>query len=222
MKNIEKRGEHRYRTAIQVKVACGRRTFDAETQDLSFRGLYIVADESLAQNQYVRIWIHLPKRSHPLEMGAKVTRVEALSSGKAGIGLQLYGNDRAHLDVWSGWIRQTISTLSDKNDKNDKNQTEKTKACVDAVLIKEFESDEELFLFYSYDLPSHSTAISTQTDLAIGNQVEIHLFTKSGKFTGKIFGRVDHVRREPGRHRASIELGPVPQDIRTKIWNNIS
>ena len=219
MENIEKRGQHRYITALQVKVACGRRTLDAETQDLSFRGLYIVADESLTQNQYVRIWIHLPKRSHPLEMGAKVIRIEALPNGKTGIGLELYGNDGAHLDVWSGWIRQNISTLSDENDKN---QTKNNKTCVDAVLIKEFESDEELFLFYSYDLPSHSTTISTQTDLAIGNQVEIHLFSKSGKFTGKIFGRINHVRREPGHHRASVELGPVPQDIRTKIWNNIS
>jgi hypothetical protein len=105
--HAELRREGRTAYRLPVTLFRGRDEIPLSADDVSFHGLFLETEETLPMRHLVRLRFLLPPYDRELVAHGMVVRVAPPSGepGKrAGVGVELYGLDRAARTVWSNFV----------------------------------------------------------------------------------------------------------------------
>lgn len=92
------RREGRIDAKVSVALVRGRSTFELETQDVSFKGLFLRTQDPPPVRSLVRLRVDLPKR----KIEAHAMTVHASESG---VGLQFWGLAGPDRTAWDDFVR---------------------------------------------------------------------------------------------------------------------
>lgn len=99
--NENLRREARVAARLRVSIVRGKTSTRLETSDVSFKGLFLKTNETLALRSLVRLRVSLPLRE--IEAHAMVVHV-----GEAGVGLQFWGLAGPDRIAWDDFVRELI------------------------------------------------------------------------------------------------------------------
>ncbi len=103
--HAELRREGRIPYRLPVTLFRGRDEIPLSADDVSFRGLFLETDEALPLRHLIRLRFLLPPYDRELlAQGLVVHVVPATPARAAGVGIELYGLDRAARAVWSNFV----------------------------------------------------------------------------------------------------------------------
>jgi Tfp pilus assembly protein PilZ len=104
------RRSHRYAFRLEVLLKGGWKPTPTTTDDVSFHGVFVRTDEERATNQLLKFTVTDPRSGEALELMGIVARCVPPSAASPerppGIGISLFGNDRATEAKWVAMIRQ--------------------------------------------------------------------------------------------------------------------
>lgn len=107
----EKRRERRHRVAVPALIVRGKRRTEAQVRDVSFRGMFLETDDAPGNRQLIRIELQLPTGGNIFSSHATVVRVsDETADGPAGVGIELFANDREKTDAWDEFVRHAEQT----------------------------------------------------------------------------------------------------------------
>ena len=103
---IEKRKDRRYPFHVKVVLVSGRSEIVAQTEDVSFKGVFVRADPPLPERHLLRLKFTLPPEGDALALTGMVARSVPGKDGRPpGAGIQFYGAAAADLERWNQFIR---------------------------------------------------------------------------------------------------------------------
>ncbi len=103
---IEKRKDRRFYYHVKVVLVLGRTEVVAQTQDVSFKGIFVRTDTPLPERHLLRLRFTLPPKGDTLTLTGMVARSVPGGHGTPpGVGVQFYGASGADLDRWNEFIR---------------------------------------------------------------------------------------------------------------------
>ncbi|MCK6574900.1 PilZ domain-containing protein, partial [Myxococcota bacterium] len=104
------RRSQRYPFRLDVLLKGTYRNTPTTTEDVSFHGIFIRSDEERAPNQLLKFIVVDPRNGEHVELlgivARCVTRAEAAANRPPGVGVSLFGNDRATEARWVAIMRQ--------------------------------------------------------------------------------------------------------------------
>jgi hypothetical protein len=106
-RSAEQRQDRRFPFRLAVTLVRGREEIPLRTDDVSFQGLFLETDEPVPLRQLVRLRLLLPPFHRELiahGMAVHAVRPEGDPIRPPGVGVQLYGLDRAARNVWSDFV----------------------------------------------------------------------------------------------------------------------
>jgi len=106
------RRDARIDVRVPVVMLRGKATFQHETLDVSFRGLFLKCMEPPALRSLVRLKVTLPSRT--IEAHAMAVHVIAAKDGQeGGVGLQFWGLSGSDRQAWEDFIRALVTLRRD-------------------------------------------------------------------------------------------------------------
>ena len=103
---IEKRKDRRYSFHVKAVLVSGRNELVAQTEDVSFKGIFVRTDTPLPERHLLRLRFTLPPEGDALALTGMVARSVPAKDGKPpGAGIQFYGASGADLDRWNRFVR---------------------------------------------------------------------------------------------------------------------
>lgn len=107
---IEKRKDRRYSFHVKVVLVSGRNELVAQTEDVSFKGIFVRTDTLLPERHLLRLKFTLPPDGDALALTGMVARSVPAKDGKPpGAGIQFYGASAADLERWNAFIRHVAA-----------------------------------------------------------------------------------------------------------------
>ena len=107
---IEKRKDRRYPFRVKAVLVSGRSEVVAQTEDVSFKGIFVRTDTPVPERHLLRLRFTLPPEGDELTLTGMVARSVPAREGKLpGAGIQFYGASGADLDRWNQFIRWVAS-----------------------------------------------------------------------------------------------------------------
>lgn len=107
---IEKRKDRRYPFHVKVVLVSGRSEVVAQTEDVSFKGVFVRTDTPLPERHLLRLKFTLPPEGDDLALTGMVARSIPAKDGKApGAGIQFYGAAPVDLERWNQFIRHVAA-----------------------------------------------------------------------------------------------------------------
>lgn len=109
----EQRRHRRLAVQLPVTLINARGRTNLVTEDISFSGIFVRTDNPTPLRQLVKFRFTTPDTNATLEMLAMVVYTVSLEQSErldktAGMGLNLYGLDRATRDVWIDFVQRSI------------------------------------------------------------------------------------------------------------------
>ena len=206
-----KRREQRHIYDSDVKLSLARKTLDATTLDVSFRGFYIKIAPPPPLRSFVQVKFQLPEDFGELELsGMIVHRVEGdTEEGKPpGIGVQLYGNADEVVQNWNKFVQY----LSGKDTAvpESENDAQVLSMGIDPeindVISVEFGSVNDLFTMYACDIPAGRMFVPTDHNLAIGDHVLLDISLRGESMVFHAHAQVISQSRQPGNFGVEVAL----------------
>jgi uncharacterized protein (TIGR02266 family) len=103
---IEKRKDRRYPFHVKALLQSGRHEVVAQTEDVSFKGVFVRTDLPLAERHLLRVKFTLPPEGDDYTVTGMVARSIPAKDGRPpGAGIQFYGASSNDLDRWNQFIR---------------------------------------------------------------------------------------------------------------------
>ncbi len=103
---IEKRKDRRYPFHVRTVLQSGRSEVVAQTEDVSFKGVFIRTDTPLPERHLLKLKFTLPPEGDGFTITGMVARSVPGRDGKPpGAGIQFYGANSTDLDRWNRFIR---------------------------------------------------------------------------------------------------------------------
>lgn len=107
---IEKRKDRRYPFHAKAVLQSGRTELVAQTEDVSFKGVFIRTDTPLPERHLLRLKFTLPPEGDEFVITGMVARSIPGKDGRPpGAGIQFYGATSSDLDRWNRFIRWVAS-----------------------------------------------------------------------------------------------------------------
>jgi len=107
---IEKRKDRRYPFRVKALLVSGRNEIVAQTEDVSFKGVFVRTDAPLPERHLLRLTFTLPPEGDTLQVTGMVARSVPGRGGKPpGAGIQFYGASAEVLERWNRFIRHVAS-----------------------------------------------------------------------------------------------------------------
>jgi hypothetical protein len=108
---IERRRDRRYPFHVPLVLSDGRREIVTQTEDVSFKGIFVRSDTPLRERHLVRLRLTLPPEGDELEVMGMATRFLPARQGlPPGAGIQLYGLAQANRERWDRFIRYVVAS----------------------------------------------------------------------------------------------------------------
>lgn len=206
-----KRREQRHTYTSEVKLSLARKTLDAMTLDVSFRGFYIKISPPPPLRSFVQVKFQLPEDFGELELsGMIVHRVEGdTDEGKPpGIGVQLYGNSDAVVQTWNKFVQYLSGKGTDAPETV--NDAQVLSMGIDPeindVISVEFASVNDLFTMYTCDIPAGRMFVLTDHNLAIGDHVLLDISLHGQSVVFHAHAQVISQSRQPGNFGVEVAL----------------
>jgi len=112
MKPVDRR-EKRFACRLPVTLHRGKTTVALETEDVGFRGVYVVCDDPPPVRNLVRLSFVLPGAPAPVEVHGMVVHVLGGASPRAhGFGLQFWGVDAKARAAWDHFVHGLLRESS--------------------------------------------------------------------------------------------------------------
>ncbi len=103
---IERRRDRRYPYRVRLVLSAGRQEIVAQTEDVSFKGIFVRTERPPLERQLVRLRFTLPPEGDELAvMGMVARRLPEKKGLPPGAGIQFYGLAQEHRERWSRFIR---------------------------------------------------------------------------------------------------------------------
>ncbi len=103
---IEKRKDRRYPFRVKAVLQSGRNEVVGQTEDVSFKGVFVRTDTPLPERHLLRLKFTLPPDGDAFVITGMVARSIPGQEGRApGAGIQFYGATSSDLDRWNRFIR---------------------------------------------------------------------------------------------------------------------
>jgi hypothetical protein len=104
MSEIDRR-ERRFACRLPVTLHRGKGSLSLETEDVGFRGVYVVCDDPPAVRNLVRLTFALPGVGAPVEVHGMVVHVTTEDAARPrGFGLQFWGLDARARSAWDHFV----------------------------------------------------------------------------------------------------------------------
>jgi Tfp pilus assembly protein PilZ len=103
---VERRRDRRHAFRFPMILSWGREEIVAQSEDVSFRGVFVRTDMPLPERQLVRLRVTLPPAGVELNAMGMVTRRLGPGSDRApGVGIQFYAMGPEERERWHGFVR---------------------------------------------------------------------------------------------------------------------
>jgi Tfp pilus assembly protein PilZ len=108
---IERRRDRRYPCRLQLVLSRNGQELAAQTEDVSFTGIFFRTDTPLPERQLVKLRLSLPPGEEPLAVMGMVARNVPARDGLApGIGIQFYALATADRKRWIHYVREAAAS----------------------------------------------------------------------------------------------------------------
>jgi len=209
MANKSNRRDPRVNVALDVKLQTGRGMETFETKNISYRGIFLIAEDPLPLRRITRIEMDVgAERVAMLGMVAHRINVSDASERRIapGMGIQIFSVGQAARDAWHEHVRDLVEQ-----------DPELVKAVHDHNLPKfkvHLASEDMLKNFVERDFPQGQIYYRTPEPLPVGSELmlEVGHPLNTQRFTMK--GRVKDVTEGARRHRGMyVELYPLDEEL---------
>ena len=236
----ENRREARYRIRIPATLVRGPASNRVMSEDVSLRGLFLRTDLPLTLRQLVRIKIMVPPEAQIVETHGMI--VHAVAPGNPvgripGIGVQFFAMDGPARVRWERFIRYVRETYA--NAEHEAMELEPAGGArsdpaplpepirrehprIPARLQVRVRTADDLFQLYTRDVSRGGLFLTTELDLAMGQQLGIDFVHPD---TGEAFplkGVVRHRVRRPGVAGVGVQFLEMDDAIRDRLFDFIS
>jgi len=206
-----KRREERHPYDSEVTLVLARKTMEATTLDVSFRGFYLEVSPPPPLRSFIQVNFKLPAEFGELELsGMIVHRVEGNEEeGKPpGIGVQLYGNADSVVQNWNRFIQYTggKETLSPESTNDAQVLSLGIEPEINDIIAMEFTSVNDLFTMYACDIPAGRMFVPTDHNLAIGDHVLLEIALHGNNSVFHAHAQVISQSRQPGDFGVEVAL----------------
>jgi hypothetical protein len=107
---IERRKDRRYPYRVKLFLVSGRTELLAQTEDVSFKGIFVRTDLPLPERHLLRLRLTLPPENDELILTGMVARsLPGRGDRPPGAGIQFYGASPADLERWNRFVRYVAS-----------------------------------------------------------------------------------------------------------------
>jgi hypothetical protein len=107
---LERRRDRRHPFRLGVTISWGGKEIVAESNDVSFRGVFVATDAPLPERELVRLRVALPPDGAELAGLGMVARRLASGPDRApGVGIQLYALAAGERERWVRFVRWVIA-----------------------------------------------------------------------------------------------------------------
>ena len=206
-----KRREQRHPYNSTVELVLARKSMEATTLDVSFRGFYLEVDPPPTLRSFIQVNFKLPADFGAMELsGMIVHRVEGNEEeGKPpGIGVQLYGNADSTVQEWNKFVQYLSGkdTISPEGTNDAQVLAMGLEPEINDVISVEFETVNDLFTMYACDIPAGRMFVSTDHNLAIGDHVLLDISLKQNNTVFHAHAQVIAQSRQPGNFGVEVAL----------------
>lgn len=185
---IERRKDRRYPFHVKVVLTSGRTEITTQTQDVSFKGVFVRIDAPLPERHLLRLRFTLPPKGDDLVITGMVVRyVPARGGNPPGTGIQFYGVSTTTLERWNqfiqfvaaGTVAPGAASLVFPSGTPDAVRRKYPRYA--AMLKVHIRDEDDLQQLYTQNISKGGLFVGTTLDLATGTELKIAVIhPKSG------------------------------------------
>ena len=201
MSDAEKRRETRYRVRLRAAIVKGKDETVLQTEDVSYKGLFLRSDNPPALRSLLRVKVTLPPTGPDVVVHAMVVHVIQPGEGSRvpGAGLQFWGAfDPAQKKIWDDFIgelqrtntatrRAIIPPLANTPD-----PVQRKHPRYPAEIKVKMSTVDELHTVYTRDISRGGMSIRTELEIEVSRAVKLRVVHPK---TGETFPLEGIVRR---------------------------